>query len=308
MDFSPKPAMLKQRDVNCEGLYCYLATPFDAAGNVDEGVLDAYVSEMLTFGVDGVTCLASTCEGPYLTGSEWNLVLQRVGKIANGRAKLNVGVGAFSTRQTIEQAKKARDVGATSLMIELPQYFSIEFEDAYRHYATIAEEVDVPIRLYNLAVTTRFDFTPDRIRRMAEVAQITSVKEASGDVSRLGQIRALCGDRFKLFCGFHFQGLEGMRLGADGWEVMMHPLIASQITDLYRSLREDPYSQASAEKFNALAPLFEFFRKKGVPQTIKEMSARTDLPLGIMRQPIRVLTNSEKAELNEVLINCGIFG
>ena len=88
----------------------------------------------------------------------------------------------------------------------------------------------------------------------------------------------------------------------------MHPLIASQITDLYRSLREDPYSQASAEKFNALAPLFEFFRKKGVPQTIKEMSARTDLPLGIMRQPIRVLTNSEKAELNEVLINCGIFG
>ena len=187
------------------GLYCYLATPFDSDGNVDTGSLTEYVSEMLNYGLAGLTCLASTCEGPYLLDEEWRQVLDIVGRVAGGRLSLNVGVGAYSTRQTIENAKRARDAGATNLMIEMPQYYPLQFEDIYRHYATIAEQVDVPIRLYNLTLATRFDFTPHLLRKMSAIAQIDSVKEASGEVSRLEDIRAECAGRFVLFCGFHFQ-------------------------------------------------------------------------------------------------------
>jgi dihydrodipicolinate synthase/N-acetylneuraminate lyase len=101
------------------GFYCYLATPFDAAGDVDLGQLAEYVSETLSFELAGLTCLASTCEGPYLTDPEWRLVLETVGKVAVGRSLLNVGVGAYSTRQTVENAKRAKDAGATSLMLEI---------------------------------------------------------------------------------------------------------------------------------------------------------------------------------------------
>jgi 4-hydroxy-tetrahydrodipicolinate synthase len=123
--------------------------------------------------------MASTCEGPYLTDAEWRLVLETVGKIAGGKSLLNIGVGAYSSRQTLENAKRAKDAGATSLMIEMPQFYPEQFEDVFRHYATIAERVDRPIRLYN-TLPTRFDFTPDRLRKMAEISRIDSVKEASG--------------------------------------------------------------------------------------------------------------------------------
>ena len=171
------------------GLYCYLATPFNAGGDVDKGQLAEYVSEMLTFDLAGLTCMASTCEGPYLTDAEWRLVLETVGKIAGGQSLLNVGVGAYSTRQSLENAKRAKDAGATSLMIEMSQFYPVQFEDVFRHYATIAEQVDRPIRLYNLTLPTRFDFTSDRLRKMAEISRIDSVKEASGEVSRLEDIR-----------------------------------------------------------------------------------------------------------------------
>jgi 4-hydroxy-tetrahydrodipicolinate synthase len=302
------PKILEFDDNDCSrGLYCYLATPFDRSGNVDLGQLVEYVSEMLTFEIAGLTCLASTCEGPYLTEEECRTVLNIVGKTVNRRSHLNVGVGAYSTRQTIENARRAQDAGATSLMIEMPQYYPVRFEDVYRHYAMVAEEVAVPIRLYNLTLATRFDFTPDRLRKMSEIAQITSVKEASGEVSRLKEIRTECADRFALFCGFHYQALEGMRLGADGWEVMMHPLIAGHLAKLYADLRKDPWSAEAEETFNELEPLFTFFRQHGVPQSIKALSEWTPMRFGNPRSPQRSLDATERAVLRKILLRLGFF-
>jgi 4-hydroxy-tetrahydrodipicolinate synthase len=289
------------------GFYCYLATPFDAAGDVDLGQLAEYVSEMLTCDLAGLTCMASTCEGPYLTDAEWRLALETVGKIAGGKTLLNVGVGAYSTRQAVENAKRAKDAGATSLMVEMPQYYPVQFEDVYRHYAAIAEQVDLPIRLYNLTLPTRFDFTPDRLRKMAEISRIDSVKEASGEVSRLEDIRIECSDRFALFCGFHFQLLDGLRLGADGWEVMMHPLIAARLTRLYAALKKDPWSRAGETMFRELAPLFEFFRRNGVPQSIKAMSEWSSMRFGSPRSPQRSLNDAERRQLRQILQASGVL-
>lgn len=305
LDRSLQPTAPRLRK-GLKGLFCYLATPFDSHGNVDEGKLREYVSHMLSLELDGLTCLASTCEGPYLTESEWQKVLQIVGSKAGGVSKLNVGIGAYSTRQTIENARRARDAGATSLMVEMPQYYPLSFEEVYRHYATLADTVDVPIRLYNLTVATRFDFTPELLQKMANIPGIVSVKEASGDVSRLGKIRELSSSRFELFCGFHYQALEGMRLGADGWEIMMHPVIASELIKLYAHLQTDPWSERSEVFFARLKPLFDFFKKNGVPQSIKAMSEWTSLPFGDPRKPLRSLNPVEKNELRAILLDCGI--
>ncbi|MGH8678492.1 MAG: dihydrodipicolinate synthase family protein [Burkholderiales bacterium] len=283
------------------GLYSYLVTPYDAKGDVDTGVLKEYVSAMLDAGVTGVTCIASTCEGPYLTDQERSLVVDTVGKTVGGRARVNVGVGAFSTRQVIENAKRARDAGATSLMLEMQQYFPVTFEAAYQHYEAVALAVELPIRLYNLPLPTHFDFTPDRIAAMATIPAIHSVKEASGEVTRIRDIRSLCGERYKLHCGFHFQALDGFRLGAAGWEVMMHPVIARLCVDLYRTLSADPWSAQGQERYRRLEPLFHFFRQCGVPQSIKAMSEWTGLKLGKPRAPYAELSPTGKARLKQIV-------
>lgn len=283
------------------GLYSYLATPYDAKGDVDTGVLKEYVAAILDAGVTGVTCIASTCEGPYLTDQERHLVADTVGKAVRGRARLNIGVGALSTRQAIENAKRAKDAGATSLMLEMQQYFPVTFEAAYRHYEAVAQAVPLPIRLYNLTLPTRFDFTPERIAAMAAVPAIHSVKEASGDVTRIRDIKSLCGNRYKLHCGFHFQALDGFRYGADGWEVMLHPLIARQCVDLFQMLSADPWSPQAQALYQRLEPLFYFFKQCGVPQSIKAMSEWTDLKLGRPRAPSAELAPEGKARLKEIV-------
>lgn len=267
------------------GLYCYLATPFDAAGAVNTGLIPDYVDEMIRAGVDGVTCVASTCEGPYLSDDERRTLIASVGAAVNGRTGLNVGVSAASTKQVIENAKHAQDHGATCLMIEMQQYFPITAAGIYRHYAEIAEAVALPIRLYNLPVPTRVDMSPSTICKLGSITAIRSVKDASGEVERLQQIREACGDRFTLYCGLHFQLLEGMRMGADGWEVMLHPLIAPDLVRLFRTVSAAPDSNASAAHFARWLPVFRFFRQHGVPQSIKALSRRTPMQLGSMRRP-----------------------
>lgn len=289
------------------GLYCYVATPFDRRGNLDTGTLREYVAAMLDSNIDGITCIASTCEGPYLTESERRIVAETVGKTAAGRKRLNVGIGAVATRQTIEYAKQARDAGATSLMLDMQQYFPIGFDAAYRHYQSVASAVDLPIRLYNITNPTRFDFSPLDLCRMAELKAISSIKEASGDVSRIGAIKSLCGDRYALYCGFHYQSLEAFRLGAIGWEAMLHPLIARPCVDLYRALIEDSESVRARSLYDKLRSLFDFFRFHGVTASVKALSAWTDLKLGKPRAPLSELPAAAERRLKQILAQLGVL-
>ena len=283
------------------GISCYLMTPFDANGGVEKHVLADYVDAMIECGVDGLTCIASTCEGPYLTESERRLVVSTVGKVARGRVKLNIGIAAVSTRQTIEYAKQAADAGATSLMLEMQQYFPITFDDAIRHYEAVARAVSLEIRLYNITGTTRFDFTPPLVARMGQIESIKSVKEASGDVTRIRDINALAGHRFVLFAGFHFQVLDAIRFGAIGWEAALHPVIAKPCIDLFRAATADPNSEQAQNLYNRLESLFYFFKYYGVPQSVKAISADTDLSLGKPRAPLAELAPDQIIRLRQIV-------
>ena len=157
-----------------------------------------------------------------------------------------------------------------------------------------------------LPVPTHFDFTPERIAKMGGIAAIHSVKEASGDVTRIQEIRAACPSRYNIHCGFHFQALDGMRLGAVGWEVMLHPLIARPCIELFETLRADPWGAEGEARFVALQPLFLFFRQFGVPQSIKAMSEWTDLRLGKPREPYAELSAEQKSRLKQIVGELGL--
>ncbi len=282
------------------GLYCYVMTPYDDAGNVAPGVLERYVDAVIEGGVDGLTCIASTCEGVYLTREERFAVAETVCGAAAGRVPVNVGVGGFSTRQTVEFAEQAQRCGASSLMVDMQTYFPIDFDAAHRHYADIARATDVPVRVYNITVPTHFDFTPDRVARLADIDAIDSIKESSGIATRVRDIRALCGDRFGVFCGFHFVSLEVFRYGAIGWECGMHPLIVGDCVELYQALIRGDF-HTGERLYRRLQPLFFFFKHYGVPQSLKAMSKWSDIDLGRPRPPLPDLTQAQTARLREIM-------
>ena len=176
------------------GLYCYLITPFDAHGNVDHGVLERYTDDIIKGGADGVTCIASTTEGVFLTEAERFAAVKTVCDTTAGRVPVNVAVGDFSTRQVVHWAEHAQKAGASTLMLEMQTYLpDINFADVVQHYQDVAESVDIPIRLYNIPRTTRYDMTPKMIAELAVVGGIDSVKDATGEPQRVRDIIALTG-------------------------------------------------------------------------------------------------------------------
>ncbi|MEP6021499.1 MAG: dihydrodipicolinate synthase family protein [Paracoccaceae bacterium] len=282
------------------GLYCYLITPFDPKGQVDHQVLETYTDAIIKSGADGVTCVASTTEGVYLTEAERLAVVETVCDTTAGRVPVNVAVGDLSTRQVLHWAEHAQKAGAATMMLEMQTYLpDIYFTDVMRHYETVSTEIDIPIRLYNIPRTTRYDMTPEMIAEMAAIDGIDSVKDATGDAQRVRDIRALTGDRFALYTGLHFVARESYRYGAIGWEAAFHPLFSYDMVTLHRLLREG--NPASGTLYKKMEPLFVFFRRYGVPQCLRAMSKWSDLDLGRPRAPLPNLTELQSAQLKSLM-------
>ena len=104
------------------GLYCYLITPFDDQGDVDHAVLERYTDDIITGGAEGVTCIASTTEGVFLTEAERLAVVKTVCDTTASRVPVNVAIGDFSTRQVMHWAEHAQTAGASTLMLEMQTY------------------------------------------------------------------------------------------------------------------------------------------------------------------------------------------
>ena len=288
------------------GLYCYLITPFDAAGDVDFAVLERYTDTIIAGGADGVTCVASTTEGVYLTEAERFAVIKTVCDTTAGRVPVNVAIGDFSTRQALHWACHAQKAGASTLMLEMQTYLpDINFKDVVEHYQQVANGVDVPIRLYNIPRTTRYDMTPKMIAELAVVDGIDSVKDATGDPHRVRDVKALTGDRFAFYTGLHFVARESYRYGAIGWEAAYHPLFLQDMVSLHQHLRAgDP---AGAALYKKMEPLFVFFRHYGVPQCIRAMSGWSDLNLGPARAPLPNLTDLQASQLKTLMRDLTYF-
>lgn len=284
------------------GLYCYLITPFDELGNVDLDTLERYADQIIEGGADGLTCIASTTEGVYLTQAERFAVVETVCNTAAGRVPVNVAIGDFSTRQVMHWADQAQRAGAATMMLEMQTYLpEIHFSDVACHYEAVANGVDVPIRLYNIPRTTGYDMSPAMIAELATIDGIDSVKDATGDPHRVRDLKALTGDRFALFTGLHFVARESYYYGAIGWEAAIHPLFLADMVNLHRLLLAGDI--AANALYKKMEPLFIFFRHYGVPHCIKAMSAWSDLDLGQPRAPLPRLTSIQAAQLKALMKN-----
>lgn len=289
------------------GLYCYIATPFKENGDVNLGAMERLIDGVIDAGTDGVTCMASTTEGPYLTEQERFEVVKTTCDVVAGRVPINVGIGAVSTRQALHYAEQAQKAGASTFMVEMQTYLpGYKFQDAHGHYAEIAKNVSLPLRLYNIPHTTRVDMLPDEISAMADIEGIDSIKDATGDPERVREIKQICGDRFALYSGRHHVALESYQYGAIGWEAAFLPMFADDMVALHKALYNRDFETGSQIYFK-LEPLFTVFKYYGVPQCIKKLSSWTDNDLGNPRAPLQPLNQQQSNHLKRVATELGLL-
>ena len=173
------------------GAMVALVTPFQE-GEIDFQTLDELIDFQLSGGIDAIVPIGTTGESPTLTPEEHKQVIERIVKSVGGQVPVIVGAGSNSTAEAIEYTEYAKKVGADATLQVGPYYNKPTQEGFYQHFKAIAEEVDLPMVLYNIPGRCGAGMTPETIARLAEIENIVAVKEATGSLDQASEIAGRC--------------------------------------------------------------------------------------------------------------------
>jgi len=199
-----------------QGSMVALVTPMQPDGSVDDAALAQLIEFHVKNGSDAIIAVGTTGESATLDEHEHCQLVKQIVALVAGRIPVIAGTGANSTTEAITLTRCAKDAGADACLLVTPYYNKPTQEGLYLHHKAIAEAVDIPQILYNVPGRTAVDMLPETIERLSHISNIVGVKEATGDVSRITDIIARCGDGFDVYSGDDATAMEAILSGAKG--------------------------------------------------------------------------------------------
>jgi 4-hydroxy-tetrahydrodipicolinate synthase len=192
-----------------------LITPYKN-GAVDEGAFRRFVDWQLAEGTHGLVPCGTTGESPTLTDTEHMRLIEVCVETARGRVPVLAGAGSNSTAQAIMLSRHSKKVGADAALSVVPYYNKPTQEGLYRHFASIAEAVDIPIIIYNVPSRTVADISVETLARLSRIANIVGIKDATGNLARASRERAALPEKFIRLSGEDATTLGFMAHGGRG--------------------------------------------------------------------------------------------
>ena len=165
-----------------------MVTPFDENGEVDYAQAKRLANALLDSGSDGLVITGTTGEGPTLSSEEKIRLYGEVKQAIGNRGAVIAGTTDNDTAKSIELSAEAASVGADALLLTVPAYNKPPQEGLYQHFAAIAQEVDIPLILYNIPGRCAVNLEPRTIAKLAQIENIVGIKEASGQMDPVSEI------------------------------------------------------------------------------------------------------------------------
>ncbi len=197
------------------GSFTALVTPF-RNGSVDEGAFRRLVDWQIGEGTSGLVPVGTTGESPTLTHDEHKRVVEWCIDETNGRVPVVAGSGSNSTQEAIALSRHAEEAGADAVLIVTPYYNKPTQEGLYRHFKAVNDAIGIPIIIYNIPGRSVIDMSVDTMKRLFELKNIAGVKDATANVVRLSQQRAVLGHDFNQLSGEDATALGFMAHGGHG--------------------------------------------------------------------------------------------
>ncbi|HXE08166.1 MAG TPA: dihydrodipicolinate synthase family protein [Acidobacteriaceae bacterium] len=276
-----------------------MTTPFDTSMNVDHKFLAQHAAWQLGNGCSGLVMLGSLGEGATLEHDEKIAILKTAVRVA-GKAPVVAAISSLSTAGAVQLAKDAEAAGCSGLMVLPPYVYTSDWREMKQHVSATIAATKLPCMLYNNPVSYKTDFLPEQIAELAgERANLVSVKESSADVRRVSAIRALVGDRLKIFVGVDDVIAEGAGAGAVGWVAGLVNAFPAESVKLFEDAR--------AGKSNEVAELYRWFlpllRMDTVPkfvQLIKWVQEKAGVGSARVRAPRLQIEGAELKEATAI--------
>jgi 4-hydroxy-tetrahydrodipicolinate synthase len=289
-----------------KGSIVALVTPFrDNA--IDETKLRELVEYHIHKGTNGIVPCGTTGESPTLTHEEHDRVIEICIEAAQGRVPIIAGTGSNSTAEAVQLTQHATKAGANGALIVSPYYNKPTQEGLYRHFKTIAENTDIPIILYNIAGRTAVNIEPQTIARLAhDCRNIVGVKEASGSLDQMQQVKNLCPSDFILLSGDDALLLPVLSIGGVGVISVAANIVPQDILRLIKAFNSGNYKEAQKIHYELL-PLLKALFLETNPIPIKTAMGLMGLCSDELRLPLCEMSGTNLAKLKAALSDYGLL-
>lgn len=277
-----------------------MATPMDRNLAVDYDKAAALAKRLLDNGSDGLVVCGTTGESPTLTDDEKVRLFRTVKETVGSRAAVIAGTGTYNTAHSIHLTHEAERVGCDGVLLVNPYYNKPSQEGLYQHFKAVADSTRLPVMLYNIQGRTSVNCEPATIARLAQIRNIVAVKEASGSLDQMSQIRKLTPPEFKLYSGDDSLTLPLLAVGGVGVVSVAAHIVGREIREMIDAFFAGKVGRAT-ELHLRLLPLFKVLFITSNPTPLKAALALTGFDAGGLRLPLIEVTAAEREQIAAVL-------
>ncbi len=286
------------------GLSVALTTPF-RQGSVDYDALAQQVEFQIDAGTICLVPVGTTGESPTLSHDEHEKVITAVVQAANGRAKVMAGTGSNSTQEALRLTQWAQQAGADAALVVAPYYNKPTQEGMYQHFRQVAESVDIPVCIYNIPGRTAKNVEPETIIRLADIPNITMVKEATGQMDQASQI--LSSTDLAVLSGDDSLTLPLLSMGGVGVISVVGNIVPGDMIALIDAFANHRVDDAIRWHHKLFPLCRDMLGLSTNPIPIKAAMKLLGRDTGELRMPLTPLSNEETESLQATLTHYGLL-
>lgn len=287
-----------------KGSMVALVTPMLSNGDIDYTQLEALINFHLEAGTNALVIAGTTGESATLSPNEHCALLQRSYEIINQRLPMIAGTGANSTSEAIELTQCARAVGAEAALLVTPYYNKPTQKGLVLHHQAIANAVDIPQLLYNVPGRTACDMQADTVAELSRVSNIVGIKEATGSMERLADIKRQVDDDFALLTGDDATTCEFILQGGHGAISVTANVVPAKMANMCRLAAEGKAEEARAANAE-IAELHRLLFIESNPIPVKWAVSQMGYGELNLRLPMTELSEPQQQPLRQALVACG---
>jgi 4-hydroxy-tetrahydrodipicolinate synthase len=278
-------------------------TPFDSSGAVDYDRYGELCTYLVDNGSDGVVVSGTTGEAPTLSDDERLALLRTAINAIGDRATVVAGTGTYSTAHSVHLTEQAHEAGAHGFLVVTPYYNKPPPRGIVAHFQAVAAASDRPVMVYNIPSRVVINIEPETMAQLAEIPNVTSVKQANDD---LGQAERILELGLDLYAGDDNLIYPFLELGGKGGVCVHTHVVGPQVAEMVRRFRDDD-TEGARRIDEELAPAYELLAVTTGPIQIKAALNLLGHDVGGHRLPLVEATDAERAQIRDCLERLGVL-
>jgi len=286
--------------IQWKGVMPAVTTKFTKEDTLDLVNFEVNIHAQLNAGVNGIILGGTLGEASTLTDEEKSIIVRKTVEIVDGAVPVIMNIAEQTTKSAIEAARKAKEDGASGLMMLPPMRYKADDKETVTYFKKVANSTDLPIMIYNNPVDYGIEVTLDMFEELSECNNIQAVKESTRDISNISRMKTRFGNRFAILSGVDTLALESTLMGADGWVAGLVCAFPAETVAIF-NLAKSGRTQEAIEIYRWFLPLLELDINTKLVQNIKLAEVYTGIGTEYVREPRLPLYGEERKQVINII-------